>query len=162
MSNSGRQGLDRGGGGAGVEGRRWRSAHSRGSRGTSHSASARPHTLACRIDPESGSPRRRVARKSEIPEEARPLIDLLVEQRLLSTDVAQDTGEVTIEPAHEALLRQWGLLQGWLEEDFGCSRRWRASSAPRGTGTPTSAQRIGWRMAEHDWRKRTHLTSGLN
>jgi hypothetical protein len=70
------------------------------------------------IDPESGSPRRRVARKSEIPEEARPLIDLLVEQRLLSTDVAQDTGEVTIEPAHEALLRQWGLLQGWLEEDF--------------------------------------------
>jgi hypothetical protein len=71
------------------------------------------------IDPESGSPRRRVARKSEIPEEARPLIDLLVEQRLLSTDVAQDTGEVTIEPAHEALLRQWGLLQGWLEEDFG-------------------------------------------
>lgn len=70
------------------------------------------------IDPETGSPRRRVARKSEIPEEARPLIDLLVEQRLLSTDVAQDTGEVTIEPAHEALLRQWGLLQGWLEEDF--------------------------------------------
>ena len=70
------------------------------------------------IDPETGSPRRRVARKSEIPEEARPLVDLLVEQRLLSTDVAQDSGEVTIEPAHEALLRQWGLLQGWLKEDF--------------------------------------------
>jgi hypothetical protein len=26
--------------------------------------------------------------------------------------------EITIEPAHEALLRQWGLLRGWLEEDF--------------------------------------------
>ena len=26
---------------------------------------------------------------------------------------------MTIEPAHEALLRQWGLLQGWLAEDFG-------------------------------------------
>jgi H+/Cl- antiporter ClcA len=70
------------------------------------------------IDPETNSPRRRVARLSEIPVEARPLIDLLKEQHLLATDVAQDSGEVTIEPAHEALLRQWGMLQGWLEEDF--------------------------------------------
>ncbi len=71
------------------------------------------------VDPETGSARRRVARLSEIPAEARPLIDLLVEQRLLSTDVAKDTGETTIEPAHEALLRQWGLLQGWLSDDTG-------------------------------------------
>jgi len=70
------------------------------------------------LDPDSGAPRRRVARLSEIPPEARPLIHYFVEQRLLATDVAKDTGEVTIEPAHEALLRQWGLLQGWLEEDF--------------------------------------------
>ncbi len=60
------------------------------------------------------SPRRRVARLSEIPIEARPLIGHLVEQRLLATDVAKDTGEKTIEPAHEALLRQWSLL---LAED---------------------------------------------
>lgn len=71
------------------------------------------------IDPDTGAPRRRVARLSEIPEEARPLAQHLVEQRLLSTDVAKDTGERTIEPAHEALLRQWGLLQGWLTEDSG-------------------------------------------
>ena len=71
------------------------------------------------IDPDTKAPRRRVARLSEIPAEARPLIDLLVEQRLLSTDVAKDTGETTIEPAHEALLRQWGLLQGWLSDDTG-------------------------------------------
>ena len=71
------------------------------------------------IDPETGSPRRRVARKSEIPEEARPLIQHLVDQRLLATDVAKETGEHTIEPVHEALLRQWGLLQGWLAEDSG-------------------------------------------
>jgi WD40 repeat protein len=70
------------------------------------------------IDPDSGSPRRRVARISEIPDESRPLIDLLVEQRLLATDVSPETGETTIEPAHEALLRQWGTLEGWLEEDF--------------------------------------------
>jgi hypothetical protein len=69
------------------------------------------------IDPETGSPHRRIAHLSEIPVEARPLIQCLIEQRLLATDVARDTGEVTIEPAHEALLRQWGVLEGWLVED---------------------------------------------
>jgi formylglycine-generating enzyme required for sulfatase activity len=71
------------------------------------------------IDPDTGSPRRRIARLSEIPAAARPLIQHLVEQRLLATDVAKDTGENTIEPAHEALLRQWSLLQDWLTEDAG-------------------------------------------
>jgi WD40 repeat protein len=70
------------------------------------------------IDSETGSPRRQKARQSEIPEEARPLIEFLVEERLLSTDTNQETGERTIEPAHEALLRQWGSLKGWLQEDF--------------------------------------------
>ncbi len=70
------------------------------------------------IDPETGAPRRRVSRLSEIPAEARPLVEHLIAARLLSTDVAPETGERTVEPAHEALLRQWGLLQGWLEEDF--------------------------------------------
>ncbi len=76
------------------------------------------------INPESGSPRRRVARLADIPQEAAPLVALLVEQRLLSTDRIvlregdRERSEVTIEPAHEALLRQWGLLRGWLEEDF--------------------------------------------
>ena len=70
------------------------------------------------IDTETGQPRRRVARLSEIPEEARPLVEHLIAARLLATDVSPETGERTIEPAHEALLRQWSLLQGWLEEDF--------------------------------------------
>ncbi|MGO9134738.1 MAG: TIR domain-containing protein [Methylovirgula sp.] len=79
------------------------------------------------IDPDSKNPRRNVARRSDIPDEARPLIDLLVEERLLSTDTkrikdpvtGEDTQIVTIEPTHEALLRQWGLLEGWLAEDLG-------------------------------------------
>jgi len=70
------------------------------------------------IDPETGAPRRRIARMAEIPEEARPLVEHLVAARLLATDV-DENGAATIEPAHEALLRQWGLLQGWLEQDFG-------------------------------------------
>ena len=93
------------------------------------------------IDPDTGAPRRRVARLSEIPAEARPLIQHLMEQRLLATDVNKDTGEATIEPAHEALLRQWGLLQGWLTEDAGllavlegvkrASRDWDANNRDR-------------------------------
>jgi WD40 repeat protein len=69
------------------------------------------------IDPETGTPRRRVARLSEVPAEARPMIELMVGQRLLATDIDKPTGERTIEPAHEALLRQWGALDGWLVED---------------------------------------------
>lgn len=83
------------------------------------------------VDPETNAPRRRVARLSEIPEEARPLVNHLVAERLLSTEQAFDTtgdpgngglvrrGEITVEPAHEALLRQWGLLDGWLQEEAG-------------------------------------------
>jgi hypothetical protein len=69
------------------------------------------------IDPDTGAPRRRVARVSQIPADSLPLIQQLAEQHLLTTDASIETGEATIEPAHEALLRQWGLLQGWLAED---------------------------------------------
>jgi len=69
------------------------------------------------IDPDTGAPRRRVARLSEIPGKAQPLIKLLIEQRLLSTDIATGDKEATVEPAHEVLLRQWGLLRSWLHED---------------------------------------------
>ncbi len=78
------------------------------------------------IDPDSKSPRRNIARRSDIPAEAIPLIDLLIEERLLSTDTVVEKDQAgkevrtpTIEPTHEALLRQWGLLEGWLAEDFG-------------------------------------------
>jgi hypothetical protein len=73
------------------------------------------------IDPGTLLPRRRKARIEEIPLDTRPLIRRLVDQRLLSTDAIEDeTGkskEVTIEPAHEALIRQWGKLAGWLKDD---------------------------------------------
>ena len=94
------------------------------------------------IDPDTRAPRRRVSRLSEIPAVARPLVQHLVEQRLLATDVSKETGEQTIEPVHEALLRQWGLLQGWLAEDAGylgilegvkrASRDWYANAKDTG------------------------------
>ncbi|MDX2157915.1 MAG: SUMF1/EgtB/PvdO family nonheme iron enzyme [Hyphomicrobiaceae bacterium] len=75
------------------------------------------------VDPETRTPRRRVARYSEIPEAARPLVELLVDQRLLLKDKAANgdsiaDGETTIEPAHEALLRQWDQLDQWLRDDM--------------------------------------------
>jgi hypothetical protein len=77
------------------------------------------------VDPETRAPRRNIARRSDIPPEAAPLVDLLVEERLLATGAREEPDETgaitrvaTIEPTHEALLRQWGLLKGWLEEDF--------------------------------------------
>jgi formylglycine-generating enzyme required for sulfatase activity len=70
------------------------------------------------VDPDTRAPCRRVAQLAKIPAECRPLLEHLVEQRLLTTDVSTTSG-VTIEPAHEALLRQWGLLQSWITEDEG-------------------------------------------
>lgn len=72
-----------------------------------------------RIDPETRTARRRVARLSEIAQQAHGLIDCLVEARLLVTDQTSEEGksETILEPAHEALLRQWKELQGWLKEE---------------------------------------------
>jgi formylglycine-generating enzyme required for sulfatase activity len=119
------------------------------------------------IDPETGSPRRRVARLSEIPAEARPLIQCLVEQRLLATDISQTTGEAVIEPAHEALLRQWGLLGGWLAEDAGllavlegvkrAARDWAANAKDVAWLTHTT----GRLAAAERLRDRPDLASGL-
>jgi hypothetical protein len=36
--------------------------------------------------------------------------------RCVQQSAIADTGETTIEPTHESLLRQWSLLQGWLKE----------------------------------------------
>lgn len=71
------------------------------------------------LDHETGAPSRRIAKALEIPLASRPLIELLVDQRLLASDVSAETGETTIEPAHEALLRQWTALRDWLAEDSG-------------------------------------------
>lgn len=69
------------------------------------------------IDPDTGAPQRCIAPWSQIPAESRPLIQHLVDQHLLATDVSKVTSEKTIEPAHEALLRQWSEFAGWLAED---------------------------------------------
>lgn len=73
----------------------------------------------CKIDPESHEAVRRIARSDEISEHAIPLIDHLVNSRLIVSDKRDIDGKSTItyEVAHESLLRQWPPLAVWLEEE---------------------------------------------
>ena len=68
-----------------------------------------------RINAEGGYARRR-ARFDDLPRRALPLLRRFVDARLLVTDRDPQNRE-TIEVAHEALLRTWPLLGGWLAED---------------------------------------------
>lgn len=67
------------------------------------------------IDPHTDQPLRRVARWSELPAQAHPLIDAFVARRLLVKDVRN--GAVVVEVATETLLRQWDRLSSWLSEE---------------------------------------------
>lgn len=58
---------------------------------------------------------RRPGRLDDMPAKARPLLERLARARLL---VIRTEGDAhTIEIAHEALLRNWPLLRGWLDEE---------------------------------------------
>jgi hypothetical protein len=112
------------------------------------------------IDPETGSPRRRVARLADIPAEALPLVNLLVEQRLLTTDRVtvrsgeQETTETGIEPAHEALLRNGAGCAAGSRKTSRRSPSSKASSALPATGRRTLATPTGSIMPARGSRKR--------
>lgn len=62
-----------------------------------------------------GSYTRRPATWESLPHDAKPLLDALVTARLLVR--RQEEGQTsTVEVAHEALLRVWPLLAGWLDD----------------------------------------------
>ncbi|MFM7362384.1 MAG: TIR domain-containing protein, partial [Cyanobacteriota bacterium] len=64
---------------------------------------------------EQGNYVRRPARWDALPTEAQPLLQQLVNARLLIS--RQKEGHRLLEVAHEALLRKWPLLRDWLDED---------------------------------------------
>jgi WD40 repeat protein len=68
-----------------------------------------------RINPLSDEPMRRLAKWTDLPEAARPLIAKFVAKRLLVRD--ERDGEIVVEVALESLLRQWPELKTWLDED---------------------------------------------
>ncbi|MCP9623035.1 TIR domain-containing protein [Nocardia otitidiscaviarum] len=90
------------------------------------------------INPENDQPLRRIARWSDLPADSRPLVDLLVEARLLVKD--HRNGETVVEVATESLLRQWDELAGWL--------RHRAEELKDADALEQSAR--SWERNEHD------------
>jgi len=64
---------------------------------------------------EQGGYARRAAIWDALPEAARPLLEALVAARLLVRRQSEGQGS-TVEVAHEALLRVWPLLRGWLDD----------------------------------------------
>jgi WD40 repeat protein len=58
---------------------------------------------------------RRPADVAAFPEGALPLIESLAKARLLT--IRKEQNATLVEVAHEALLRKWPLLRGWLDEE---------------------------------------------
>jgi len=91
-------------------------------RGEQEALLARIFVFIATIDPDTGLGKRRVALRDALrhtlPPAADALVTRLVENRLLLSDrrvMREDVqAEEVIEVAHEALLRQWDLLAGWL------------------------------------------------
>jgi hypothetical protein len=71
-----------------------------------------------------GEPTRRRVLRSELEHaagpaagEVRDMAEMWAQARLLTLDRHPESREPTLEVAHEALLREWPRLRGWLEED---------------------------------------------
>lgn len=87
------------------------------------------------VNPGEGAPdtRRRVE-AGELPERLRDLVGPLIDARLVTSD------DDVVEVAHEALIREWPRLRGWLDEDregLRIHRRLTQSAA-------------AWERADHD------------
>ena len=65
---------------------------------------------------EEGQYARRRALRDDLPPRVQDLLQRFVDARLLVAD-RDEAGQDTLEVAHEALLRAWPRLRGWLEED---------------------------------------------
>ncbi len=90
-----------------------------------------------RVD-DQGEYTRRPASLQEIPPAASRLVDALIAARLLVT--MGQGGENKIEVAHEALLRKWPRLRGWLdlERDFIIGKRQLETALREWQATPTT------------------------
>ena len=67
------------------------------------------------INPDNDQPMRRLARWDDLPAASHPLIEAMVEKRLLVKDTRD--GQTVVEVALESLLRQWDELAAWLRDE---------------------------------------------
>lgn len=77
------------------------------------------------IDLDTGRVVRRRAALTELPDQAHEAIEPMVQRRLLLRDRSHEVE--TVEVAHEALLRQWPVLTGWIEQARGALAQYRAA-----------------------------------
>ena len=99
--------------------------------------------LLCRLVVlgDDGVATRRRAMFSELWPDARTVADDFVAARMLMVDRDPASREPTVEIAHEALVRRWPRLAGWIDEDrqwlaqlhhlTASTRAWRASGSDR-------------------------------
>lgn len=70
------------------------------------------------LDHEADKPKRRVATWDGLPQKTHPLLERLVEARLLSKDrrkLVDGQDAVVVEVTHEALIRHWSQLKSWVD-----------------------------------------------
>ena len=67
------------------------------------------------INPDNDQPMRRLARWDDLPAASHPLIQAMVEKRLLVKSTRD--GQTVVEVALESLLRQWRELAAWLRDE---------------------------------------------
>ena len=104
---------------------------------------------------------RRLTRKEELGAEGWTLVHKLADERLLITS-HDDAGRQTAEIVHEALIRTWGRLTGWMNEDRRfrtwqerlrfALRQWDATERDEGAllrGVPLS-EAEGWLQERRD------------
>ena len=60
---------------------------------------------------------RRLATKAELGEENWALVKQLADARLVVTSRSEEAQVETVEVVHEALIRNWGELRGWMDTD---------------------------------------------
>jgi WD40 repeat protein len=82
---------------------------------------------------------RRVAARTEFGDDRWKLIQHLADQRLVVTGI-EEGGSETVEVVHEALIRGWGRLQNWMDEDR-AFRTWQEN---------LRAALRGWEASERD------------
>ena len=106
------------------------------------------------INPGNDQPMRRLARFDDLPAAGRPLIQAMVDKRLLVKDTRD--GEVVVEVALESLLRQWRELAAWLRDEAQDLKD--ADTLQRAaTDWQTSGRDESWSVKQAAHRRARHL-----
>ncbi len=68
------------------------------------------------VDERGTATRRRAEISDDLDENGRHIIESFVQARLLTTGKNPETGNATVEVAHEAILREWTTLSDWIRK----------------------------------------------